>query len=63
MASDSFDVRVPSQSVMKHITMNVKVTGLHVWKARLTVGCWLMKLAARVMGVHVHVDLETNNAR
>lgn len=59
--NDTFNVRVPQQSVMRHITMHVTVTGVQVWKLRQALGIQLLKLSARVMGCNIAVDMEEDD--
>ena len=51
------NVTIPLSRATQNVTLNVKVSGVRVWKFRQTVGIWLIKLAARVMGVGVHVEV------
>ncbi|MEE4452875.1 hypothetical protein [Novosphingobium resinovorum] len=44
-------VAIPAGEVMKGITLNAEVTGMRRTRARILAGVWLMRLAARVMGV------------
>ena len=48
---------IPIQRVMENVTMTVRVTGLCVWRVRLRLGVWLMRIAARIMGVELDVEI------
>ena len=50
------EIRIPVQKVMRQVTMNVTVTGIRIWKVRLTLGVWLIRLAAVVAGVGIRID-------
>jgi len=58
MANTDFHVRLPAARVMQQVVLSVELTGIRTWKVRLTLGVWLIKLAAFVMGCGVRVGLE-----
>jgi hypothetical protein len=47
---------VTASSLMKRITMTVRVSGVMRQHARIWLGCQLIKIAARVMGVGIQID-------
>lgn len=51
-------MRVPAQALMSHVTMNVTVTGINVFKFRLWVAGRLMSLSARIAGCGLAVNTE-----
>jgi hypothetical protein len=53
------NMRVPMTHLTKDLTMHVTVTGVHWWAVRQTIGIWLIRCAAWVMGVNIHVDMES----
>lgn len=53
----SADMNVPMSDVMKQCTVNVRLTGVRVWRVRLWIGCKLIKLASLVMGCGIRMDV------
>jgi hypothetical protein len=49
----STDLKLPISSVSKNITMQVEVTGVRVWKARLWLAIQIFRLGAWVVGVGI----------
>lgn len=45
-------------SVMRNVTMKVRVTGVHTFRIRLWMGGLLIRLGAVVMGCGIQVDTE-----
>ncbi len=46
--------RMPAAStIMRNVTMEVRVPGLRVAKMRVRVGVWIIRLAVRVAGIGV----------
>jgi hypothetical protein len=59
-------IPVSMPEVMKDMTINVEVTGQHRARARIYAGVWLMRFAARVIGVGascIVVDLTPPESR
>jgi hypothetical protein len=54
----STDLNIPISNLMRYARLNVNLTGVPLFRARLTLGGWILKLAALVMGVGLHVDME-----
>lgn len=52
------EVSVPISEVLKHITVKVTVVGMRKTLIRVNIGCSLMKLAAKIMGVGVNIDIQ-----
>jgi hypothetical protein len=52
------EIALPLSRIMKNATLNVRLTGIRVWWLRQQVGIWLIKCAARVMGVGFFVEME-----
>lgn len=50
-------IDVPMSSLMGRLTLNVRITGVAANRARVAIGSQLIKLAAWVMGVGVHVEV------
>lgn len=59
-----------SEIIVKHINVNeltgrmtliVKLTGVKVFKFRLSVACWLIAIAAKIAGTGIKIDTESNN--
>lgn len=48
---------VRASGANKHITLNLRVSGLRVWRARWQLAIALIRIAAFVAGVRVHVDV------
>ena len=53
------NMRVPMSTITKHLIMQVTVTGVQRWAVRQTIGIWLIRCAAWVMGINIHVDMES----
>ncbi|EJL21907.1 hypothetical protein PMI02_04892 [Novosphingobium sp. AP12] len=51
MAAIPVSMSVPMSEVMKDMTLNIEVTGKLRAAVRIRAGVWIMRLAARVMGV------------
>lgn len=49
---------LPMAEVMRSVTMELRLTGVRVFRARLSVGMMLLRLAARVMGCGIEVLVE-----
>jgi len=51
------DYQVPIEKIFKNtVTMNVKVTGVPVWRLRLWIAIKLIKLACRIVWVKMEVS-------
>jgi len=55
------NVNIPVQSVMKRMTLTVRITGHRRWWIRQQIAMQLLKAAAWVMGCNIHVDLESGH--
>lgn len=56
------EVNVPMSEVMSGLTLNVRITGMKITKARLWLGEQLLKLAALVMGCGIEISLEDDRS-
>lgn len=50
-------VKVPLGSIVRQMTMQVEITGARTWSYRLRFAMWLIRLAARVIGCNVRVEV------
>ena len=48
-------VKLPVSDVARHVTINIFVTGLKMYKIRMEIGLWLIRLAVAVMGMNLKV--------
>jgi hypothetical protein len=55
-------IRIPMADVMGRIHLNVTLTGVTIYRLRLWIGLHLLRLAARVMGVGMHLDMVEQSA-
>ena len=51
-------VKIPMKEVMRSITCEVKLTGIDGWRIKRTVGIWLFKFGAWVMGMNCRITEE-----
>lgn len=51
--------KLSASSLVKELTLRVKVTGIVMFKTRLTVGMWLLSLASKVIGTDLEVEVES----
>lgn len=56
MPSTESEYKVRMGEVLRGMTMNVRVTGLKVWRVRLWLSMVLMRAAALVAGCGIHVE-------
>lgn len=49
-------IEISHQSVMRQITMHVRVVGMTSWRIRQWIGLRLLKLSARVMGCNIEIE-------
>lgn len=54
-------IQVSQRELMKNVTLTVEVTDVQMTAARLTIGTWLLKLAARVIGCSIDVTIAAEN--
>jgi hypothetical protein len=47
---------IPMSAVNGRINLRIKVTGVRVWKARMTVALWIINLASLVAPFKVAID-------
>jgi len=40
------------------MTLKVRITGVRAWAVRMKIGGWILRLAALVMGMDMHVEVE-----
>ncbi len=52
------DAVINMANVISNVTINVRVTGMAVAKARLWAGAQVMKLAALIMGCDIELEAE-----
>jgi len=52
------DIRIPVTDMTKHMRMTLKVTGVRMWKFRMTLGLALLRFAVWVMGVETQVEVD-----
>lgn len=52
--TDALDIN--AGRLARGLTLRVRLTGLATWRLRLTLGGWLLWLAARVMGCRLDVE-------
>ena len=54
----SIDARFPMSHVMQRVTMHVRITDRRRFAVRTWVAIQLMRLAARVLGCNIDVNIE-----
>ncbi|MGA3295283.1 MAG: hypothetical protein ABSE45_15045 [Candidatus Acidiferrales bacterium] len=54
MAEANLDV---GKIVRENLTLHVKLKGVPKFRARLKIGAWLIKLAARIIGMPVEIEM------
>ncbi|NTV25929.1 MAG: hypothetical protein HGB01_06935 [Chlorobiaceae bacterium] len=47
------NIDIKAADLAKKLTIRVSVSGMNVLRARFSVGAWIMRLAAKIMGVTI----------
>lgn len=55
--ADNF-IKFRMVDLVKGLTMDVKITGMAIWKYRLWLGMQILKIACRVIGCGIKIDSE-----
>jgi hypothetical protein len=53
------DVTIPASHIGQRLTLNVRVTGLRTLRARWWFAARLLRLAARVAGCGIQIDVQS----
>jgi len=59
MASDT--VTFIAGDLAKELTMNVKIVGLNLFRFRVRIAVWLIRIAAKIAGTGIEVNSERPN--
>ena len=50
-------IEIPAGKIAGRLTLQIKITGMKRWRARLRLGCWLLRVAGAVIGTNVAIEL------
>jgi len=56
------EITVPIKRITEDLTVNVKVSGLNIWKVKLWVAKQLFKFASLITGLDIEVDIKHEEA-
>lgn len=54
----AYSLELEAKELAKHITLNVKITGLREFKVRQTIGCRILWLAGKILPFELAVDID-----